>query len=435
MKRILLVLALVASMQVAQAQKSASAVKKAIEAAETVAANPKKATKADTWIKLGNAYLDAYNAPAGNGMIGLDRKSVSMTMGNMKPLKTEAATLGGEQFTKEVYSTCDYYYNANNQLAVIIITKPYVDNALDKALEAYKKGYAADTKKAKTKELTEGIKNVYDKLNSEAYNAYSLDNHAKASELFEAAARASMEEPYAKIDTALIYNAGFTAAISGNNQRAEKLFKECLERGYYGTDGDVFVRLSTLADEAGDKVAQKKYLEDGFTAYPQSQGVLIGLINYYITNKEDTGRLFTLIGQAKQNDPTNASLSYVEGNIYKELGDMDKAIEAYRKCVDINPNYEFGYIGEGILHYNNAIDIQEKASEEPDDAKYMALVAEFEKELKACIGPFEKAYEISKDDSLKSSISEYLKNACYRFRDEDPSYQAKYEKYNAAIAK
>ena len=36
---------------------------------------------------------------------------------------------------------------------------------------------------------------------------------------------------------------------------------------------------------------------------------------------------------------------------------------------------------------------------------------------------------ITKDPELKVSIAEYLKNACFRFRDQ-AGYQAKYEKYN-----
>ncbi len=58
---------------------------------------------------------------------------------------------------------------------------------------------------------------------------------------------------------------------------------------------------------------------------------------------------------------------------------------------------------------------------------------EYEKTLKACIEPFEKAYETTKDASIKSSIAEYIKNACFRFRT-DPEYKAKYEKYDAIVA-
>lgn len=68
-----------------------------------------------------------------------------------------------------------------------------------------------------------------------------------------------------------------------------------------------------------------------------------------------------------------------------------------------------------------------------DDAKYMALVRDFEIALKDCIEPFEKAYEVSKDDSIKVSIAEYLKNACFRFR-ADAEYLAKYQKYNQVVA-
>ncbi|MCQ2173209.1 MAG: tetratricopeptide repeat protein, partial [Bacteroidales bacterium] len=138
---------------------------------------------------------------------------------------------------------------------------------------------------------------------------------------------------------------------------------------------------------------------------------------------------------AKKNEPNNASLYYVEGNIRSQLGDAEKAIAAYKECSTIDPNYEYGYIGEGILYYNQAIDLQDKAQAELDDAKYMALVQEFEVVLKKCIEPFEKAFEVSKDDSVKSTIAEYLKNTYFRFRDQDDSYQKGYEKYNEYISK
>ncbi|HBH21055.1 MAG TPA: hypothetical protein DDX33_03450, partial [Rikenellaceae bacterium] len=166
----------------------------------------------------------------------------------------------------------------------------------------------------------------------------------------------------------------------------------------------------------------------------QSQTILVGLINYYIKSGDDTNRLFALLDEAKKNEPTNASLYYVEGNINEELGRLDDAVAAYRKCADVDPNYEWGYIGEGIHFYNLAVSLQEKASNEMDDAKYLALMGEFETALKACIPPFEKAFEMSKDDVVKASVAEYLKNACYRFISEGDEYKAKYDKYSAVVA-
>ena len=148
---------------------------------------------------------------------------------------------------------------------------------------------------------------------------------------------------------------------------------------------------------------------------------------------KDTDRLFVLINEAKKNEPDNASLYYVEGNIYKELGNLEKAVESYLKCSDINPNYEYGYIGAGILYYNQAIEIQEKAANEFDDKKYEALVKEFEKALENAFDPFEKAYGISKDDAVRVNIAEYLKNICYRFQDKDAKFKDGYAKYDEVV--
>ena len=46
---------------------------------------------------------------------------------------------------------------------------------------------------------------------------------------------------------------------------------------------------------------------------------------------------------------------------------------------------------------------------------------------------FEKAFEITKDDNIKVAVSEYLKNACYRFSYDDEAYKEKYDKYDAIV--
>lgn len=450
MKKIFLALALLASFQFAGAQvKSQDAAAAAIAKAQADAQNPKKATKVATWMKLGQTLMDAYNAPAGNGMIGMQKAELKLMMGKVAPTAVENVVLGGQEYVKESYANSDYYY-ANDVLNMIVVTKPYVENALAQALEAYKQAGLVDAGGKKKADIAAAIEAICNKYVEEAYNAYTLGDLAKASVNFEKAAEASLVEPFAKLDTNSLYNAGFAAWQGGDNDKAIEVFNKCIGYGYYANDGEVFGKLAectekslaakaeAIADEAAKadaikaaKAAAKDILEKGFQAYPASQSILIGLINYYVTSGEDTDRLFVLLDGAKKNEPNNASLYYVEGNIRSKLNQEAEAIEAYRKCAEINPAYEFGYIGEGILMYNKAIDVQTKAQEEFDDNKYMVLVKQFEEALKGCIAPFEKAFEISKDNDVKVSIAEYLKNACYRFRDEDASFAEKYEKFKA----
>lgn len=426
MKKILLALAVLASMQVANAQvKSAADAKKAVEAAEAAASNEKKAVKTATWLKLGQEYVKAYDAPTGNIIPGSSKTELALMMGSEKPVSTEAVEIQGTVYTKEVYADKNLYFNANGQLAVIEVTKPVYADALEKAIAAYQKAYDLDASHAKSKDIAAAFDLIGQKYNTEAYNKYTLGDLASASKYFEKAAEVEALAPLSKIDTTSIYNAGFTAWATKDMSKAKELFEKCYNLGYYYEGGEVFAKLADV-----DTLNTKKYLEEGFEKFPQSQSILIGLINYYLKSNESTDRLFELLDKAKANEPNNASLFYVEGNIRSQLGDTENAVKAYRKCAEINPEYEYGFIGEGTMYYNKAIEVQTKAQDELDDTKYMALVKEFEEDLKACIPAFEKAFEVTKSEQVKAGVAEYLKNAYYRFRDEGADYKAGYEKYS-----
>lgn len=426
MKKILLALAVLASMQVANAQvKSAADAKKAVEAAEAAASNEKKAVKTATWLKLGQEYVKAYDAPTGNIIPGSSKTELALMMGSEKPVSTEAVEIQGTPYTKEVYADKNLYFNANGQLAVIEVTKPVYADALEKAIAAYQKAYELDASHAKNKDIAAAFDLIGQKYNTEAYNKYTLGDLASASKYFEKAAEVESLAPLSRIDTTSIYNAGFTAWATKDMSKAKELFEKCYNLGYYYEGGEVFAKLADV-----DTLNTKKYLEEGFEKFPQSQSILIGLINYYLKSNESTDRLFELLDKAKANEPNNASLFYVEGNIRSQLGDTENAVKAYRKCAEINPEYEYGFIGEGTMYYNKAIEVQTKAQDELDDTKYMALVKEFEEDLKACIPAFEKAFEVTKSEQVKAGVAEYLKNAYYRFRDEGADYKAGYEKYS-----
>ena len=434
MKRILIALAVLLSVQVADAQtKTPEAAKKAVESAEAAAANPKKAAKLATWTKLASAYMDAYSAPAGAAWLGASKQELQILMGNQKPISTENVVVAGDQLVKEVYADKEFYYNVNGQLAIINVTKPVVEDVLAKAAEAYRKAGELDTKGSKSKDIMAGLSNVASKYIDDGMNCYQFGDLAKASQLFEKAVNVSAMAPLSKVDTTALYNAAYTAWAGKDYERAKNFFERCLAANYYYDGGEVFAKLGDVYTNLGDAKKGAETLEQGFVKFPQSQSILIGLINYYMTSGENTDRLFSLIDEAKKNEPNNASLYYVEGNIYKELKNIEKAVESYYKCAEINPEYEFGYIGAGILYYELAIELQEKAGNELDDKKYNELVGQLEQALKDALDPFEKAYAVSKDDQLKVSVAEYLKNIYYRFSSESQEYMDAYKKYDEIV--
>lgn len=443
MKKFLISLAVLLAVSPAFAQtKTPEAAKKAVESAELATQNPKKNTKVGTWTKLADAYVQAYSAPAGSAWVGASKQELMLLMGSEQPLSTDVVELGGETYIKETYPTREYYYTvAQNEagqlvpanIVLINVTQPVFEDALAGAVEAYAKAYEVDVKKSKSKDIAAGLEKIARMYLDDGMKHYMFGDLVNASLCFEKAAEASAQEPLAKLDTTAVYNAGYTAVAVKDYERARKFFEQCLAAGYYYDDGEVFARLADVYTNLGDAKNGAEVLEEGFVKFPQSQSILIGLINYYMTSGENADRLFVLIDEAKKNEPDNASLYYVEGNIYKELKQNDKAIDAYMACSKINPEYEFGYIGAGILYYEEAVELSEKASEEYDDNKYMALVEQFEQALLNALEPFEKAYEVTKDDALKVNIAEYLKNIYYRFISKGAEYEDGYNRYNEIV--
>ena len=161
MKRILIALAVLLSVQAADAQvKGAGAALKAVNKAQEATQNEKKAAKPATWLKLAAAYVDAYNAPSGSAWIGAQKQELQLLMGGEKPISTESVVLGGEPCTKDVYADKEFYFNQSGQLVLINVTRPVVENALEGALDAYQKAWAVDVKQSKAKEIKEGLANI-----------------------------------------------------------------------------------------------------------------------------------------------------------------------------------------------------------------------------------------------------------------------------------
>ena len=431
MKKILIALAVLLAVQVADAQvKSVDAAKKAVETAEADSQNPKKNAKVATWLKLATTYMDAYEAPAGNVLVNSPRVQVQMMLGNERPSASEVVTVDGINFKKEVYSNKNLYFDETDVLRIIEITKPAYEDALASALNAYVKAYEVDTKKSKLNDIKAGIQKVAEKYFNDGMNQYSIGDLKKAAALVAKSAAAAETAPNSVVDTTALYNAGFIYWAASDFESAKTYFEKCLANNYYYENGETYAKLGDVYFKLGDNAKGVQTLETGFVKFPQSQSILIGLINYYLESGENTDRLFELIGEAKKNEPNNVSLYYVEGNIHKQLGNREKAIAAYKECAVVDPNYDFGYHGLGVYYYDIAVQISEEAAQELDDTKYQALVKEYEQYLLDAIEPFEKAFEITANPQVKLNCAEYLKQIYYRFSSVEDKYMQGYNKFN-----
>mgnify|MGYP002622534483 FL=1 len=435
MKKFLIALSLVLATVAASAQvKSDADIMKAIDKAKADAANPKKADKPDTWLKLTKAYINAYSNPLAN-VAGGDKNQVMMLLGSEKPISEEVVNIGGEPFEKAVFEAKNLYFNRDGYLAITEVTKPsYPGDALAEAASALAKAYEVDAAGKKTKDIDAFLQQISGFYTNDGNMAYYLGDVAKAGDLFEKAATVSLQQPCTVVDTNAVYNTALTSLMARNYGRAEKYYKKSMEIGNY-SEGSAYSGLAECYLAQGDTLAARRSLEEGFAVYPSNDRIITGLIDLYRMVNEDPAKILVLLDEAKAKMPDNPALYYVEGDILSKMDKFDEAVAAYRKAADINPNYEWGYYGEGILWFQRAVDAQVEANDLPynEYKKYDELMANLNTYLKNALEPFEKCFALTGNDALKAAAADNLKRIYFALRSESPDYQAAYEKY-AALA-
>ena len=432
MKRILLVAsALLMLVPFASAQiKSSADVKKYVESAKANAENPKKNTKAATWLKLGESYYKAYTDCTGDVQLGHDVTNAELFL-QSKPISQEEVVLEGSPMIKTVYKTVNVYYQ-NGIVAAIEPTDLAYPDALELSAQAYAKALELDPKKAE--DVNAALSRIADRLNYMASSWYTLGKLYRSSVDFEKSYEVSAMIAGAAPYNDALYNAGLTAVMAGDYGRGAKLFSRVIEGGYDNA-ADAYARLADCYDHLGNPEDQKATLEKGFSLFPENENILLGLIN--LSMKEgDPDYVLKLLAQAKEMDPANASLWYVEGNMYAKIKDYDKAVESYRKSVEIDPEYIFGYYAEGLMWATRYDELNNEVTELPVTtpyATYKKYDAMMEEALIKAIDPLESAFEKG-DKAFKDAIAPMLRMIYYKLADTGENYKTRYEFFEAYVA-
>ena len=391
----------------------------------------KRSTRPGTWIDYAEAVTNAYAYPTNNLWIGLSSLESKVVLKDQRALSTEYQTIQGEQYEVVKYQDKDLYYNADGKLSFWMITEPVLKDMdmLEEAYNAYDKAAELDTRGSSKADIQEGLTFIANNYINDAMAAYTLGNYADASVKFEKSFKAASHPALNVVDTTIVYYVGLTALMDQDYPRAVKFFEKCLEMDYYSA-GDTYANLAEAYKQMGDVEKGKELLSQGFTEFPDSQSVLVALINAYLESNDDPNKVLEFIQRAQQNEPNNPSLYYAEGNVQKNLGNFEEAIRLYEKSIEIDSTFFFGYFQMGQAYYDKAVEIQTAASDELDDQKYMEMVKELDTMLQKAIAPFEKSFELVQDEEIRPVVIEYLKNIYFRLRTESPEFEAAYNKYN-----
>ncbi len=428
--------ALLVAVPAVQAQKvNKEALLAKIEKSDADIANEKKAVKAATWINRGKAFYEVAIEPTKSLFVNMDAAMLKLAVGEPKSASKE--TLNGVEYDAWVYNYFTAYVK-DNKVVTWKQTKWVMEDAPEKAIEAYNKAYELDPKTAD--KVKEGLKQVSDFCSQVGNTGIDTGNYVEAAKAYETAYKAQSSPAYGEADPALLYYAGYLLTFDGANNpksfvKGAKLLTKAIEKGYADEEGNIYYYLfhCLYGQKEADKanvIKAKEALLTGIEKFPKNERILDGLMQLY-TSEEGVGNpadLVALIDKAIQDNPENVDLWFGRGRIFYALKDYDQSIDSFKKVVELKPDMFEGnyYLGVFYTIKGDALNKEMNEKQYSSQAAYDADLKGVNDVYMAAVPWFEKAHQIKTDDI---DTLEFLKSLCFRLRDE-PGIMEKYNTYN-----
>lgn len=195
-------------------------------------------------------------------------------------------------------------------------------------------------------ELTNGVK-AFEKQDFKA--AYS--NFSKGLE-------------YLPGDTLFSYYAGLSAINGQDYPSAVNMYKNILKHEDFSTLNQIYLDLSRLYMMQNDTASAIQYAEEGSLKFPDFTDLATQKIelNLQAGNEE---KVISDIESQIAKSPTDQRLYYYLGIAYGSTDNEVKAEEAYKKAIELDPEFSDAYINLGGLMLNKGIQVFRDASNLP----------------------------------------------------------------------
>lgn len=403
---------------------------KKIEKSDAEIANAKKAAKASTWMKRGDMMIEVENAYTSQLFEQAPLNLVMMKIGN--PQTQEAVAIGRNTYLKLGYGAFDVYTDVNGQMVMgWNVTEPIYVDAIDKAIEAYKKSYELSPKLAK--KVAMGFANVKNALLKNANSKFFLQDYKAASNYYEQAYQVSiMPEAAMEEDLNTLYNAGYLAYFAGEYERSIELLKLAESKGYYAEGGIYNVLYNSYkaayADNKEKMAEAKEFLQVALVNFPTNSDIVSCMTDVYLVLGESPEPMIELIKGAIAAEPTNPQLKIGLGAIYAEMAMYDDAVVMFDEAIALEPTNVNLYLNKAYTYIRKGDALNKEANNMSwNDDNRQGVLANAMEAYASAIEPFERAHELNPQDV---DTVEFLKSTCFQVRNLKPEYMEKYEHYN-----
>ncbi len=200
-----------------------------------------------------------------------------------------------------------------------------------------------------------------------------------------------------RVDTTALYNAAVAAILGQETEMAKQYYQQIIQMKY--EKPDVYASLADIYKSEGDTLMAVQTIVRGRQLFPDDFNLLIAETNIYLSSNEKEKAMVNL-EKAMQLDKTNPTIFFAVGTIYDQLGNIDLAIDAYEKALELSPDYFEANYNLGALYVNMAADILDKANDLPLDAvkEYDIQKGKADEMLHKSIPYLEKSLDLMPED-------------------------------------
>ena len=394
-----------------------SALEKKLKKSDEEINDAKDKVKPNTWFNRGELFLDIHEVNIEFIRLGMPSSEAKLYL--KEPNEVKTVEEGGRTTEHHVYDRITLIYE-NDVLQDYVETQVIHPDPLPAALDAFKEALRLEEKGKLDKKVQEQLENLKRMAESDAIRHFTRNEYDKALGKFELILEASKTEVYENyVDSVIIYNAALAAKNAGNHELSAKYFEQAAEIGYGGSDTYYLLKNEYMALEDSAKALDA--LQRGHQLFPDTTLILFELVNYYLAvGNADAGMKFLTLAQEKES--SNPSIYFAKGTLYERMGEKEKAMEAYKESLEVDPEFFNSWFNIGALHFNNAVEMYDEANTKEDLDEYNAAKAKADEELKRAIEPMEKAHQLNPEE--KSAL-ETLQTIYYRLQMTDKYEEVK----------
>lgn len=268
----------------------------------------------------------------------------------------------------------------------------------------------------------EGVYRLKNASFNKAIEKYEADDMELSFEFFSLAADLDPN------DTSIVFNAGYTANQIGNTDAAKEYFTKLLEIDDYNKLNAYYFLIQIASAEDNDPEEAYRLAKQAREEYPEDKGLAEFEIQLLL-QLDKMDEAMTSIEKALENDPDNPAIRLRYGYLKESSGDMEGALEEYKRTVEADPEFFEGNYYAGAIYLDEARNIITEVnnlSDEEWEEKSESMLAEADGLYEEALPYFTKASELQPDNT---DIMEILFQIHTRLKNE-----AKAEEYNAMLS-